>query len=94
MILKQHRWVLYENKDMPADILRNIGQLAGLAFECVRRGSERVGLPVDEGNPDAATHEDNPWSLAAEHIYLAGRLSQDNLQSLIDMNAEESAVQE
>lgn len=25
VILKQHRWVLYENKDMPADILRNLG---------------------------------------------------------------------
>ena len=62
---------------MPQEILRNIGLLAGLTSECVHRGSQRVGLEIEEG--DHAAHEEKDWSIEADEIFLSGRLSEENL---------------
>ena len=83
-----NRWVLWDNKEIPQNILRAIGCLAGLTAECINRGSLRVGLPIEDG--EHPTHEDNDWSVTAEQVYLSGRLSQENLQSLIDMKESDS----
>ena len=89
-ISNQHRWVLYDNKEVPQEIARNMGLLAGLTSECVNQGTKREGLEVEEGEHES--HEDKDWSIEADQIYMSGRLSEENLQSIIDMKQDENVT--
>ena len=86
-IARQMRWVLWENKETSKEVLNRIGSFAGLCYECINRGSVRQGLPILDGEHDQ--HEENDWALTAGEIFLSGLLSQDNLQSLIDLKEDE-----
>lgn len=52
--------------------------------ECVNQGSLRRGLPKKEG-VSVPTFEDNAFTLTTDYVYIASRMSNDNLMSLVSM---------
>lgn len=63
--------------------LRKVGCLGGMITECVNHGSSRRGLLL---NSQAGTHEENDWAISPDEVYLTGRVSQENLDSLIELS--------
>jgi hypothetical protein len=80
-LANQYAYVIWENKMEPPN-LRKVGCLGGMITECVNQGSSRRGLPLDS---QQGTHEENDWAISPSEVFMAGRLSQENLDSLVEL---------
>lgn len=54
-----------------------------MVTECINQGSSRRGLPKDS---EQGTHEENDWAISPEEVYMTGRISQENLDSLVELS--------
>ena len=52
--------------------------------ECVSNGSLKRGMAKKEGQ-SSPCYEENPWAAAPKIAFMTGRLTTDNLDSLIEM---------
>lgn len=80
---KQYAYVLWENKTVMPDI-RKLGILSGMMSECVNMGSVKRGMAKKEGQSQPC-YEENQWVIAPKIAFMTGRLTTDNLDSLIEM---------
>jgi hypothetical protein len=51
----------------------------------------RKGLPVNEDGNEI-THEENDWAITPTTVYIPGRISDDNLHSLVELSEKKSKV--
>ena len=75
------KWVMWEGKPQHEN-LKRLGAISGYIEECVNQGSLRRGCPKEESS--VPKHEDNHWALDAENVFIAGRMTKDNVESLIE----------
>ena len=76
------RWVMWENKSQHEN-LKKLGSISGYLEECVSQGSKRRGYLKDESS--IPKHEDNQWALDAENVFISGRMTKDNVDTLIEV---------
>ena len=80
---KQYAYVLWENKSFVPD-LRRVGLISGMMSECVSKGSVKRGLEKKEDSTVPA-YEENIWAITPKLVFMTGRITQDNLESLVEM---------
>ncbi len=85
-----YSYVLWDNK-APPPLLSKLGCLSGYLHECVYQGSMRKGLPVNEDGNEI-THEENDWAITPTTVYIPGRVSDDNLHTLVELSEKKSKV--
>ena len=64
--------------------IKKLGIISGMMSECVNMGSLKRGMAKKEGQSQPC-YEENPWVVAPKIAFMTGRLTTDNLDSLIEM---------
>jgi len=81
---RQYSWVIWEDKSRWLDH-KKVGCINGIMTECVAQGSTSRGLEKS-ADLDMPKFERNPKALSARYVYMSGRLTPGNLESLLEMS--------
>ena len=73
------KWVMWEGKPKHENLIR-LGSISGYLEECVNLGSIRRGFLKEES--PVPKHEDNVWAMDVENVFISGRMTKDNIESL------------
>jgi hypothetical protein len=87
---RAYAYVLWENKAVMPDI-RKLGIISGMVSECVSMGSIKRGLPKKEGQMSPA-YEENVWAILPKLVFMTGRITYDNLETLTQMAENKTAA--
>ena len=89
---RQYSWVIWEDKSRWLDH-KKVGCINGIMTECVAQGSTSRGLEKS-ADLDMPKFERNPKALSARYVYMSGRLTPGNLESLLEMSSGGGYVKE
>jgi len=64
--------------------IRKVGIISGLMSECVNMGSMKRGMQKKQ-DQTSPSYEDNPWALTPKLVFITGRITSDNLDSLVEI---------
>ena len=79
---KSMRWVMWEGKPQHEN-LKRLGSISGYLEEAVNQGSKRRGFLKEEST--IPKHEENSWALDAENVFISGRMTKDNVDTLEEL---------
>jgi len=76
------KWVMWEGKPQHPN-LKRLGSISGYMEECVNLGSQRRGFLKEESS--VPKHEENIWAMDVDNVFISGRMTKDNIDSLSDV---------